>query len=117
MSTMRNSVMLIGRPGTEPETKTFDNNHIISRFRLAVNDSHTNANHERVNTTQWFTVVAWDKTAERIAQVVKKGKRIAVDGALHNNERTDQNGVRHSGTEIHVNNFVLLDWGKELIAE
>ena len=26
MSTMRNSVMLIGRPGAEPEIKTFNNN-------------------------------------------------------------------------------------------
>ncbi len=28
MSTMRNSVMLIGRPGAEPETRTFNGNRI-----------------------------------------------------------------------------------------
>ena len=117
MSTMRNSVILIGRPGAEPETRTFDDNHIVTRFNLAVNESHMNADHKRVNTTQWFTVVAWDKTAERVAQAVKKGKRIAIDGTLRNNDWTDQNGVRHNATEIHLNNFILLDWGKELAAE
>ena len=117
MSTMRNSVMLIGRPGAEPETRTFNNNHIVTRFNLAVNESHTNANNERVNTTQWFTVVAWDKTAERVAQAVKKGKRIAIDGALRNNDWTDQNGIRHNSTEIHINNFLLLDREKEHVTE
>ena len=116
MSTMRNSVMLIGRPGAEPETRTFDNNRIVTRFNLAVHEQHTNANNERVETTQWFKVVAWDKTAERVAQVVRKGKRIAIDGVLRNSDWTDTNGVRHNATEIHLNNFLLLEWGKDLLA-
>ena len=112
-STMRNSVMLIGRPGAEPETRTFNNNRIVTRFNLAVNETRRNANHQQVKDTQWFTVVAWDKTAERVAQVVKKGKQIAIDGTLRNNEWVDKNGQRHLSTEIHLNNFILLDWGKE----
>ena len=113
MSTMRNSVMLIGRPGAEPETRTFNDNRIVTRFNLAVNETRHNANHEQVKETQWFTVVAWDKTAERVALAVKKGKRIAIDGSLRNNEWTDKNGQRHQSTEIRMNNFILLDWGKE----
>ena len=113
MSTMRNSVMLIGRPGAEPETRTFNDNRIVTRFNLAVNGTRRNANNEQVKDTQWFTVVAWDKTAERVALAVKKGKRIAVDGTLRNNEWIDKNGQRHLSTEIHMNNFILLDWGKE----
>ena len=72
MSTMRNSVMLIGRPGAEPETRTFNDNRIVTRFNLAVNETRRNANHQQVKDTQWFTVVAWDKTAERVALAVKK---------------------------------------------
>ena len=112
MSTMRNSVILIGRPGAEPETRTFNGNRVVTRFSLAVNETRRNANREQVKDTQWFNVVAWDKTAERIALAVKKGKRIAIDGALRNNEWTDQKGQRHQSTEIHVNNFILLDWEK-----
>ena len=40
-------------------------------------------------------------------------KRTAIDGALRNNEWTDDKGQRHQSTEIHLNNFILLDWGKE----
>ena len=38
MSTMRNSVMLIGRPGAEPEIKTLNNNK-KARFSLAVTEN------------------------------------------------------------------------------
>ena len=72
---MRNSVMLIGRPGAEPETRTFNGNRIVTRFNLAVNETRRNAKNEPVKVTQWFSVVAWDKTAERVARVIKKGKQ------------------------------------------
>ena len=109
---MRNSVMLIGRPGAEPEVKMF-NNSKMTRFRLAVTESKKNANGEWVNDTQWFPIVAWGPAADRVEKNVKKGKRIAIDGALRNNEWTDRNGQRQLSTEIHLNNFILLDWGKE----
>ena len=115
MSTMRNSVMLIGRPGAEPEMKTFNNNK-KARFSLAVTENKKNANGEWVNDTQWFPIIAWGAVADRVEKTVKKGKRIAIDGALRNNEWTDKNGQRHTSTEIHLNNFILLDWGKEQTA-
>ena len=112
MSTMRNSVMLIGRPGAEPEVKTI-NNSKIARFRIAVNESRKNANGEWVNDTQWFPIVAWGPIADRVEKNVKKGKRIAIDGSLHNNEWTDDKGQRHSVTEVYVNDLFLIDWDKE----
>ena len=112
MSTMRNSVMLIGRPGAEPEMKTF-NNSKIARFRIAVNESRKNANGEWVNDTQWFPVIAWGPIANRVEKNVKKGKRIAIDGSLRNHEWTDDKGRRHSVTEIWVNDLFLIDWEKE----
>ena len=113
MSTMRNSVMLIGRPGAEPETRTFNGNRIVTRFRIAVNESRKNANGEWVTDTQWFPIVAWGPVADRVEKNVKKGKRIAIDGSLHNNEWTDDKGQRHSTTEIWVNDLFLIDWEKE----
>ena len=109
---MRNSVMLIGRPGAEPEMKTF-NNSKIARFRIAVNESRKNANGEWVNDTQWFPIVAWGPIADRVEKNVKKGKRIAIDGSLHNNEWTDDKGQRHYVTEVYVNDLFLIDWEKE----
>ena len=110
---MRNSVMLIGRPGAEPEVKNFNNNNKVARLRLAVTESKKNANGEWVNDTQWFPIVAWVPIADRVEKNVKKGKRIAIDGSLHNNEWTDDKGQRHSVTEVYVNDLFLIDWEKE----
>ena len=113
MSTMRNSVMLIGRPGAEPEVRNFSNNNKVARFRLAVTESHRNANNEWVNDTQWFTLVAWGKLADRVENNVKKGLQVAVEGTLRNNEWTDDKGQRRSNIEVWVNDLFLIDKVKD----
>ena len=113
MSTMRNSVMLIGRPGAEPEVKNFSNNNTVARFRIAVNERRRNANNEWVDNTQWFPVVAWGNIAERVERNVKKGLQIAIEGSLRNNEWTDDKGQRHSNIEVWVNDLFLIDKVKD----
>ena len=113
MSTLRNSVTLVGRPGAEPEVRNFGNNNKKASFRLAVNESRRNANKEWVNDTQWFNIVAWGRTAERIESNVKKGMQIGIGGSLRNNEWTDDKGQRHSTTEIWVNDLLLLEKTKD----
>ncbi len=109
MSTMRNSVMLIGRPGAEPEVKNLSNNNKVARFSLAVDERRMNANREWVNDTQWFRLVAWGKTAERVENNVKKGLQVAIEGSLRNNEWTDDKGQRHSNIEVLINDLFLID--------
>ena len=111
MSTMRNSVMLIGRPGAEPETRTFNNSKMV-RFRIAVNERRKNANNEWVDNTQWFPIVAWGNVAERVERNVKKGQLVAIDGSLRNNEWTDDKGQRHSTTEVWINDLLPIEKSK-----
>ena len=101
--------MLIGRPGAEPEVKNFNSNNKVARFRLAVDERRMNANREWVNDTQWFTIVAWGKMADRVENNVRKGLQIAVDGSLRNNEWTDDKGQRHSNIEVWANDLFLID--------
>ena len=112
MSTMRNSVMLIGRPGAEPELKTF-NSSKKARFNIAVNERRKNANGEWVDNTQWFPVVAWGNAAERVMKIVQKGKQIALCGNLRNNEWTDDKGQRHSTTEVWISDLFPIEKSKD----
>jgi single-stranded DNA-binding protein len=43
----------------------------------------------------------------------EKGKRIAIDGSLRNNEWTDDKGQRHTVTEVLVKDLFLIDFEKE----
>lgn len=109
MSTMRNSVMLIGRPGADPEMRNLNSNGKVARFRLAVNERRKNANREWVNDTQWFNMVAWGNLAERVENNVRKGMQMAIEGTLRNNEWTDDKGQRHSSTEVWINDMILME--------
>jgi len=105
--------MLIGRPGAEPEVKNLSNNNKVARFSLAVDERRMNANREWVNNTQWFKIVAWGKTAERVENNVRKGLQIAIEGSLRNNDWTDDKGQRHTTTEVFVNDLFLIDKVKD----
>ncbi len=107
MSTLRNSVTLVGRPGADPEIRTF-NKSKMARFRMAVNERRKNANGEWIDNTQWFPIVAWGSVAERVEKHVSKGALLAIDGSLRNNEWTDDKGQRHSTTEIWISDMVPL---------
>ena len=113
MSTLRNSVTLVGRPGADPEVKNLNDNKKVARFNLAVNESYKNANDEWVNTTQWFPVVAWNGVADRAEKVIKKGLQVAIDGKLRNNEWKDDKGQHHSVTEIWLEDFIVLEKGNK----
>ena len=107
MSTLRNSVRLIGRVGNNPETKTFDNGNKVVTCSLATNEVYYNDKNEKVETTQWHNLVAWGKTADIISKFVEKGKEIAIEGKLSYRSYDDKEGIKRNVTEIIVNEIVL----------
>jgi single-strand DNA-binding protein len=107
MTSVRNSVKLIGRLGKDPEVKTFGDKQKTS-FSIATTDSYKNAKGEKVEDTQWHNVVIWGKLAEVAGQYLKKGAEVAIEGKLtHRMYETDK-GEKRNITEINVNDFAML---------
>nr|WP_297308055.1 single-stranded DNA-binding protein [uncultured Flavobacterium sp.] len=107
MSTLRNSVRLIGRVGNNPEVKNFDGGKKVATLTLATNEVYYNDKNEKVETTQWHNLVAWGKTAEIIGKFVEKGKEIAIEGKLTYRNYDDKEGNKRYVTEIVINEVVL----------
>lgn len=78
MSTMRNSVMLIGRPTQKPQYFELDNK---SEFTLAVTENYKDASGETIEVTQKIFCVGYGRIAERL-KLVRQSQEIAVDGRL-----------------------------------
>lgn len=112
MGTLRNSVLLIGRPGSEPEIKVFGNDgRKMARFSLATNDKRYNEKRELVEETQWHNIVAWGVTADKVEKYVHKGKRIAIDGHIQTKQYEDKNDkAKKYFTEIVMDDFMTIDW-------
>ena len=109
MTSLRNSVHLIGRLGNDPETVTFNNGKMLARFSLATSEVYRNNEGEKVQETQWHNIVAWGKNAEIAEKYLKKGKEIALEGKLTNRSWEDKKGEKHYITEIVVNQVLMLD--------
>jgi single-strand DNA-binding protein len=107
MGTLENSVQLIGRPGSDPEVRMLGNRKIV-RFSLATKDYSYNENHELETTTSWHNIVAWGKIAEQAEKLIKKGKRIALEGRLRT-RIYEKDGKKNYFTEITMNEFVMID--------
>ncbi len=109
MSTIRNSVTLIGHLGRDPEVKTFESGRTKARLSLATNELYRNEKGEAVTTTQWHVCVAWGKLAERMQESLKKGKEIIVKGKLTYSTYEDKSGVKRVSPEVVVEEFLMMN--------
>lgn len=108
MRNLKNTVQLIGNVGQAPELKTFESGTKKVSFSLATNESFTNAKGEKVEDTQWHNISAWGKQAEVIAEYVKKGSQIMIEGKLTNRSYDDKDGNKKYFTEVVMNEFVFM---------
>jgi single-strand DNA-binding protein len=108
MGTLRNSVHLIGRPGMDPEVKTFGDKK-IAKFTLATNDKHYNDKMELVTDTQWHNIVARGKAADTVEKFVRKGRLLAIEGKLQTRQYEDKDKNKRFITEILMDEFMFVD--------
>jgi single-strand DNA-binding protein len=108
MSSLRNRVILIGRVGAQPETKTLENGSQYSRFSIATSESYKNDEGEKIEDTQWHNIIVWDKKAEIAQKYLKKGSEVAIEGKLVNNNYTDKEGNKKYTTDIVVSELLLI---------
>ena len=108
MTTLRNSVRLIGRVGQTPEIKNLDNGRKLAKLSIATNEVYFNKEGEKITQTYWHNLIAWGKTAEIIENYVEKGKEIAVEGKLINRTYDAQDGSKRYITEVQINELVML---------
>jgi len=60
-------------------------------------------------TTDWHRVVCFDKLAEIAAEHLTKGRLVFVEGAITYRTWQDQQGARHTTTDIVAAKLILLD--------
>jgi single-strand DNA-binding protein len=112
MSTLKNRVILIGRLGKDPETKTIDGGKKVTHFTLATDETFKNADGQKVSEATWHNITAWNGLADVADRFLKKGKQVAVEGRIVYKSYEDKNGITKNTTEIVLDDLVLLGSGK-----
>jgi len=102
-----NRIIVIGNLGKDPEMRFTPNGNPVTSFSVATNRVYT-ANGERQEETEWFTVVTWNKLAERCNQYLTKGQLVYVEGRLHSRTWDGQDGQKHFVNEIVASTVTFL---------
>lgn len=109
MSRGLNKVMIIGNLGRDPEIRYTSGGKPFTTFSVATSRSWVTSEGDRREATEWFNVVAWGNLAEICNQYLRKASRVYVDGHLQTRNWEDQDGRRHSRTELVANEMLILD--------
>jgi single-strand DNA-binding protein len=107
MNALKNKVSLIGRLGANPEVVTFETGKTLARFTVATNESYK-LNGVWQEQTQWHTINAWGKVAQRMQKTLQKGQEIVLEGRLVNQNYETKNGEKRFVTFVEATEFLVL---------
>jgi len=102
-----NLVILKGNLARDPELRTVSSSGrqtSVVNFTVAVSREFTKQSGESDKITTFVQCEAWDTGAEAIAESLKKGDAVMIEGSLRN-DSWEKDGVKHSTMKIRVNNF------------
>ena len=83
MSTIKNSVRLIGNLGANPTIVNTDKGLKIAKVSIATSDYYYNEKKEKVTETMWHNLVFFGKSAELAEKLLEKGFSGAPSPAEH----------------------------------
>jgi single-strand DNA-binding protein len=100
-----NKAFIFGNLTKDPELKSLPSGTKVASFSIATNRVWKDKNGAKQEDTTFHNVVAFGKQAETIAQYMKKGKSIFVEGRIQNRSWDDKDGTKKYRSEIVIENF------------
>ncbi len=91
-----NSVNLIGNLGGRPELRYVGESSMVTKFSVCINTKYKGK-----QSSDWFNVECWGKTALFANDYLDKGNRVAIQGSLKSTTWVDDKGVKQ--TRVLVN--------------
>lgn len=115
-----NKVQLIGNLTRDPELKYTATSMAVCTFTVATNRGWTTDTGEKKDEVDFTRIVSWNKLAEICGQLLKKGRKVYVEGRLSNRSYEDKEGVTKYISEVVINDMILLDskpQGESVVSE
>lgn len=102
-----NTCSLVGRLTKDVDLRYTSNGKAVANFNLAVNRPFKNQNGE--NEADFINCQAWGKTAENLANYMKKGDQVGVVGRIQTRNYENDQGQRVYITEVVADNVQFLE--------
>lgn len=113
MARSLNKAMIIGRiQPNDPELRYTQSGQAVCTFKIVTDESYKDKDGNTHERAEWHRVVFWGKAGEIIAQYMKKGRQIYVEGRIQTRQY-EQDGQTRYVTEIVGSDFTFLDGGRD----
>ena len=102
-----NRAVIVGRLTRDPDLRYTSNGHAVANFTVAVNRPFKSENGEQE--ADFVNCVAWRKQAENLANYMRKGSLVGVDGRIQTRSYENQEGRRVFVTEVLAEHITFLE--------
>ena len=104
-----NKVILIGNLGKDPEVRYMPSGSPVVNVTIATSEQWVDkASNEKKERTEWHNVVFFNKLAEIVAEYLKKGSQVYIEGRLQTEKWQDKEGKDRYTTKILANEMQML---------
>ena len=104
-----NKVILVGNVGADPETRYMPNGNAVTNITIATSETWKDKNTgEQQERTEWHRVTFYQRLAEIVAEYVRKGSKLYVEGRLQTRS-WEQDGIKRYATDVIANEMQMLD--------
>ena len=100
-----NKVFLFGNLTRDPELKSLPSGTKVASFGVATNRTWKDKSGVKKEDVNFHNVVAFGRQAEVIAEYLKKGRSIFVEGRISNRSWDDKDGTKKYRSEVILENF------------
>lgn len=94
-----NNCSFSGNLGRDPEMRYFEDGKMLATFSIAVEN--------RKKQTLWMNVKVWGKQAQVVADYIRKGSGVIVNGELQE-ETWEKDGQQKSKMVLNCQNFIMV---------
>ncbi|KAJ1905722.1 hypothetical protein IWQ60_012222 [Tieghemiomyces parasiticus] len=118
LAAMVNQVTLVGRVGSDPEVRAFDNGNSVAQFNMVTTDVFKNKEDEVVERTQWHRIKNYAQHSQDwMADKLKKGSLVYVVGSIRTDTYNDKEGVERNVSYIRSDRIKVLHNRKPVESE
>ncbi|MBB1162875.1 single-stranded DNA-binding protein [Aquariibacter albus] len=104
-----NKVIVLGNLGRDPEVRYTPSGSAVANLRIATTRNWKDKQSgERVEETEWHSVVLYDRLGEIAGEYLKKGRPVYIEGRLKTRKWQDKDGNDRYTTEIVGETMQLL---------
>ena len=107
-----NKAILVGRAAGDAMVRMAGDKKVAT-INLATSEKYKGRDGNLVESTEWHSVVLWDRLAEVAEKYVTKGTQLYIEGKIKTEKYTDKEGNDKFVTRIKADNMQMLSGTKQ----